>query len=546
VKGAALTAALCALVATAPVGAATKLVVTGHGWGHGVGMSQWGAYGYARHGWGWRRILAHYYGGTRVSPAPVSRVRVLVAERAELEQVGCAGAIRVDDRTGRGHSLPPGSYAFGPALRLPVGHEKVRVRDGRRHRETFALVPVKRALRPPLVFDCPSAPLTLNGRPYHGLLVVRRAGHALSVVNSLALDDYVRGVVGGEMPDRWSMAALEAQAVAARSYALATLKPGESFDLYSDTRSQVYGGVAYETARTNAAVAATAGKVLTWDGHVATTYFFSTSGGRTADVHEVWPKAPPVPYLRSVDDPYDGASPHHVWGPVVLDAQRVERKLGVPGGDVSVVRSPSGRVASLRIGARVVDADRFRTELGLASTWFDVGELSLAGDRRQVLYGGRLELATRVDGVSGAVLERRIGAGRWKTLKAVRGAEHVAVEPRAQTVYRLDAAGAHGPVFTVAVAPRLEVTPAGTALLDGAVEPRSRGAITVTRRVAGGWKVVARPRLDAHGRFHVPLRLRRGAYRIAVEGDGRYAATARNLAVTPRLLASLSLEPSSG
>src|SRR5206468_9185331 len=118
------------------------------------------------------------------------------------------------------------------------------------------------------------------------LLIVRRAGRALSVVNSLPLEEYVRGVVGGEMPDRWSIAALEAQAVAARSYALATLKPGQHFDLFDDTRSQVYGGIAYETRRTDLAVEQTANKVLMWNGRVATTFFFSTSGGRTADVRE--------------------------------------------------------------------------------------------------------------------------------------------------------------------------------------------------------------------------------------------------------------------
>jgi hypothetical protein len=232
------------------------------------------------------------------------------------------------------------------------------------------------------------------------------------------------------------------------------------------------------------------------NGRIATTYFFSTSGGRTANVHEVWPKVPAVPYLRSVDDPYDVASPHHVWGPLVLDEQRVARKLGVPGGDVNAVPGPSGRIESVRIGARRVGADRFRTELGLASTWFEVGELSLAGDRTLVLYGGRLELATRADGVGRAVLQRRIGAGRWKTLKVVREAEHVAVEPQAQTVYRLDADGVHGPVFTVAVAPKLEITPAGAALLDGAVEPHSRGAITrhaaCRGRLEGGRTATAR------------------------------------------------------
>ena len=132
------------------------------------------------------------------------------------------------------------------------------------------------------------------------------------------------------MPHRWSIAALEAQAVAARSYALATLKPGKKFDLFSDTRSQVYGGIAYETPKTNLAVSRTAGQVLTWNGHVATTFFFSTSGGRTADVREVWPKLGDVPYLRSVPDPYDSRSPHHAWGPITFDATRLAKRLHVP------------------------------------------------------------------------------------------------------------------------------------------------------------------------------------------------------------------------
>ena len=539
-RGSTFIAALCVLVAAAPASAGTKLVLTGHGWGHGVGMSQWGAYGYARHGWSWQRIVAHYYEDTKVATVPDSRVRVLLAESEPRARVACAGAIRVNDATGRGYALPAGGYALGSGLKVPVGHKRVRIGVALRRHRPFRTVRVKRALGSPLVFDCPSAPLTLDGRAYHGLLVVRRAGSALSIVNSLPLEEYLRGVVGGEMPHRWSVAALEAQAVAARSYALATLKPTAHFDLYSDTRSQVYGGISYETPRTNLAVERTAGKVLTWNGHVATTYFFSTSGGRTADVHDVWPRVPAVPYLRAVDDPYDGASPHHLWGPIVLDEDRVARKLGVSGGEVSLVRSRSGRVESVRIGTRRVAASRFQAELDLRSTWFEVGELSLAGDRTHVLYGGRVELATRADGVGGAVLERRIGAGPWKRLKAVRGAERVAVEPRAETVYRLGAAGVSGPVFSVAVTPKLEVTAAGAALVDGTVEPRSRGAITIARRVAGGWKVVARPHLDAGGRFHVPLRLRRGEYRVTVEGDGRYAVTARNLKVTSRLLASLA------
>jgi len=534
-----VTAAALALGASS-ASAATTLVVSGKGWGHGVGMSQWGAYGYASHGWSWRRILAHYYPGTEVGVAPRSRVRVLLARGQVQVRVGCAGAIRVSDATGRGHALLPSTYGFGRGLRLPIGRKRVKVAGGQGHDERFAAVPALRPLRSPLVFDCPTAPLIWNGRAYHGLLVVRRVGQRLTIVNSLPLDQYVRGVVAGEMPYRWSLAALQAQAVAARSYALATLHPHKHFDLYPDTRSQVYGGIAYETPRTNAAVDGTAGRVLLWRGRVATTYFFSTSGGRTADVSEVWPSLGNVPYLRSVDDPYDVRSPHHRWGPITYDAARVAKRLGVPLGDMTLVRSASGRVTAVQIGARRIDADEFRSALKLASTWFDVGELSLARSRSQISYGGRVELSARVAGLPRAALQRRIGAGEWKTLKLVNGTAEVTVEPRAQTLYRLSSRFANGAVVGVAVAPVLEVKAAGVELLTGSVAPRSTGAVSVWRRIPEGWKVVARPNLDSDGRFSTPLRLHRGEYRITVGGDGRYAAVSKLMRVTPRLLASLS------
>jgi SpoIID/LytB domain protein len=514
--------------------------VTGRGWGHGVGMSQWGAYGYARHGWRWQRILTHYYTGTTLGDAPLAKVRVLLEEKQTSARVACAGAIKVSDATGRSYPLAAGTYAVGRRLRLPVGRKRVPVQRGRQHRERFVVVPAKRTLHAPVVFDCPSAPLTLNGRAYHGTLVVRRSAGRLSVVNTLPLDAYVAGVVAGEMPFRWSIGALAAQAVAARSYALATLKPTKTFDLYADTRSQVYGGIAYETPRTNLAVAKTANKVLLWHGRVATTFFFSTSGGRTADVRDVWPSLGNVPYLRAVDDPYDARSPHHLWGPVTLDAARVAKRLHVPAGAFAVVRSPSGHVRSVRIGSRDVAADTFRHELGLASTWFDLGELSLAGSRPQVTFGGKLALAMQADGVGRAKLQRRIGAGSWKTLAVVDGRRRVTVEPRGHTLYRLATRTVSGPVVAVAVAPRLHVEPAAAAELAGAVEPALRGDLTVMRRVAAGWKVVAHPKLDAHGTFNAPLRLRPGTYRVTRAGDDRYAAATASLRVTSRLLTSLS------
>jgi stage II sporulation protein D len=535
-----IAAALLALCGASAATAGTKLVVTGRGWGHGVGMSQWGAYGYALHGWRWQRILAHYYPGTELAAAPVSKVRVLLAEEATSARVGCAGGIRVSDATGRSWPLKPGTYTVNAKLRLPVGHKRVEVQHGAHHHERFAIVAAKRRLKAPVVFDCPSAPLVLNGNPYHGTLFIRHGAKKVSVINVLALDDYVRGVVAGEMPHRWSIAALAAQAVAARSYALATLKPGKDFDLYSDTRSQVYGGITYETPSSNAAVAKTANRVLMYHGRVATTFFFSTSGGRTADVRDVWPALGDVPYLRAVDDPYDVRSPHHVWGPVAIDVTRVARRLGVPAGAVKVVRSQSGHVSAVQIGSRRIDGDAFRHALGLASTWFEVGELGIDPSRERVVYGGEVQLSLRADGVGTARLQRRIGFGRWKTLAKVDGTRAVTVQPRAATLYRLESAGVRGPVVAVAVAPQLAVEPTGAAQLSGDVQPVVRSDVTVLRQVGSSWKVVAHPQVDAKGHFNAPVRLKAGSYRVTIDGDGRYTDAATSLKVTPRLLSSLA------
>ncbi len=171
----------------------------------------------------------------------------------------------------------------------------------------------------------------------------------------------------------------EAQAVAARSYALATAAPaGGLFDEFADTRSQAYGGILAERPETDAAIAATAGQILTYGGKVATTYFSSSSGGRTANVQEVFSNAQPTPYLVAVDDPYDAASPYHNWT-LTLTGAGIAHALGYGGtiSALSVDAYPSGRVRSLVIdgsaGPKSVPAGTARTALGLRSTWFTTG-----------------------------------------------------------------------------------------------------------------------------------------------------------------------------
>jgi stage II sporulation protein D len=539
--------ATCLLAAGAAAGAASPasvLVVSGHGWGHGIGMSQWGARGYALHGWSYQKILAHYYPGTQLGHVAEPHVRVLLGEGLKVVTIGCASRMGVSDATGRGHPLAAGSYGVGPGLVLPVGRERVRVRHGRHSRVVVRTV--GRRLQSPVVVKCDLNPLVVDGRPYHGRIVLRRNGGSLSVVNSLPLDTYLRGVVGAEMPSRWSPAALEAQAVAARSYAVATLHPSEPFDLFPDDRSQVYVGIAAETPATDLAVAETKGQVLTWDGRVATTYYSSSSGGRTADIRDLHPGSAPVPYLRPVADPYDVDSPNHAWGPIVFTPEQLAARLGIGGAvsSVAVERSPSGRAAALDVrlasggGARLA-AKRVEEALHLRSTWFSVRELGLSASSPQVLYGRRVRLAVGVSGTGPATLQRRLGGGPWLTVRRVSRGTTLRLRPQGTTAYRLSVPGVQGPELAVAVAPRVTVTPLAPTLLAGRILPRPSGAVTVWRYVGGGWRLVARPRVDALGVFRTPVRLRPGGYRVSVAGDGRLAAAEAHLDVSKRLLASL-------
>src|SRR6478735_3147183 len=248
-------------VVTSP--AASVLVLRGHGWGHGLGLSQWGAYGYAKHGWTYDRILAHYYTGTTLGPASRSTVRVLLAQ-AKRTVLSSVVAWSVTDATGTKVQLDPGTITLKPKLALPGRLE----------------------LQPPFAF-VGKQPLVVGTKPYRGKLVVSSDGKRVQVVDVLGLEPYLKGVVPSEMPSTWPAGALEAQAVAARSYALANLTKNRGFDLY--------GGVDAESSAASDAVDATKGQVVMWNGKVADTLFFSTSGGRTASAAEVTGVA--VPYL---------------------------------------------------------------------------------------------------------------------------------------------------------------------------------------------------------------------------------------------------------
>lgn len=382
-----LTALLASVVVPATADAAVRHVIRGAGYGHGIGMSQYGAYGYALEGAKYPGILAHYYKGTRLSSAPSRPVRVLLQPVDPYIRV--RGATSVE-----GRALKPGTTYVA---RRGGGGIVVTTARGKRVARLGSIVSFHG--EDPLRLLGPALSGVNSGR-YRGDVEVRLDGGGVTAINEIDLDSYVRGVVAGEMPSTWPMEALRVQAVAARTYALATRKTDGVFDQYPDTRSQVYRGVTGESVRSDAAVRDTAGRIVTYAGQPAVTYYFSTSGGHTENVEYSFVGSLSKPWLVGVDDPYDTQSPYHRWQ-VALSAATLDRALGAPGRFTRLKvlqRGVSPRVVRARVigtaGSRTVSGPQVRAALGLRDTWFThyriASSASRARSARPASWGPRL------------------------------------------------------------------------------------------------------------------------------------------------------------
>jgi stage II sporulation protein D len=428
------------LAAPTAAGAATIYVVRGAGFGHGVGMSQYGAQGYAQHGWGYRRILTHYYKHTKIGRASTRSVRVLLRSGG--------GGVFV------GHASRAGSKRLNPhrtyKARVIGGRIELRGPNGNRAAR-------KRVLR----LRGPHGYTRLGGN-YRGVMELRPSHGGVMAINVVPLDAYVQGVIPGEMPSSWRPEALKVQAVAARSYALATDRGGSLFDQYSDTRSQVYLGMGAEQRRTNAAARATAGQVVLYRGRVATTYYSSTSGGRTENIENVFYGSAHTPYLRGVKDQYDGVSPRHRWTRR-FSASSINARLGAqcPGSfrRIKILKHGySPRVVRAQVicsrGRVRASGQTLRAELGLYDTWFRVTRASSKASRKST-------------------------------------------------------AGVTVPLFTGLVHPRT---------ISGSFEPiPSHGYVDVERLDGGRWQVVARGLTNQLGQYRVPV-YESGTYRVSADG----------------------------
>ena len=427
---------MSALASAGQASAAGTFYVNGGGYGHGVGLSQYGAYGYALHGKGYRFILAHYYQGTSIGTTnPDQIVKVLLS----TGQASFAGATRAGAK-----QLQPGTtYIVKPLA------------DGRLKLVTSAGKKVKATFSSPLTVTGPT-PLLLAGHgSYQGSLQFSTDGSGgVQTVNAVPLDDYVEGVVPAEMPSSWAPQALEAQAVAARTYAITTSVQGSGFSLYDDTRSQMYGGVGVETAATNAAVQATSGEVVTYTDHPVVTYFFSSSGGYTESVQNVWSGASPEPWLTGVPDPYDGVAgnPYHHWSYKMSVAAATRRLGSLVKGQLLGISVTKHGVSPRIIEAQVVGT-RGRTGVsgptlqqifGLPTTYASFTVISSScrarsGSRQRLQHGRQRRGRASVLGAAAC-------GRRWRATGSAGSAVTAVMVPRSGR-YRIAFARLHGPAL---------------------------------------------------------------------------------------------------
>jgi SpoIID/LytB domain protein len=409
----ALVVGLCGAASAAP----RKVTIMGRGWGHGIGMSQYGAYGRALKGQRAGAILRHYYKGARLRKAPVAR-RVRVGLLQGQRAIRATSVPRAPGGTsavtwkvyGAGRPLAAGSS--GTEWRVepsPTGGMRL-YRNG---------VKVKR--RGHTVFGSPRRPLVLeakgpalvrivdkglnyaHGKMYFASYAPASCGlpFCLRLVLRLPMQKYVYGL--GEVPSSWPQASLRAQAIAARTYAhRRILSDGQHRDpcdcaLYDSAIDQVYAGDAKRTGSGpywpdwKKAVNATARRVILYRGQPIQALYSSSSGGFTENNENVW-GGTPVPYLRGVVDRADAvaANPNHRWrlsmswrtfarrldvafGTGKLKSFRLVKPLGVSG-RVTVVKSATRGGVRIAGSRRVARADGWsiRDALDLKDTWFRV------------------------------------------------------------------------------------------------------------------------------------------------------------------------------
>ena len=379
----------------------------GKGWGHGVGLSQWGAQGWAQGAAGPRlvgeEILAKYFPGADLVARPdAAPIRVLISAPSNgcvgstignIATLSSAGGMRLVDDADQ--SVVYARIGPGQSLRAARSGASVVVSDAWSGRVVYA---GRAAVRVVPVQSWDPISVAEKGLAYRGDLWLQVAGGSLTVVNVVSSDDYMRGVLPGEMLPFWEIEALRAQAVTARTYAAwkQSTAGDREWDVRDDTSDQCYRGHSVETEKTNSAVESTAGQFLFYDGQPIRAMFSSANGGASENpgcvfnairVGDSWGCAEGWSYLDSVPDPaelaaYDERGPNpfaELWSEHFSGGQLRAQILADYGVDIGQFvslafnMSPGGRPISVIVRGNRRSADLngeqfLRRTLGLDST----------------------------------------------------------------------------------------------------------------------------------------------------------------------------------
>jgi stage II sporulation protein D len=298
----------------------------------------------------------------------VQEVRIAIVTSAPEGKLAATGSwvVAQGERTTSDRMVPILGQDNGISQEWTFAREGTSVRFGRSGTAS------QTQLGPVFVTPLSGSTLIWDGKPYRGEIIISPTDSGLLVVNRLSMDSYLRGVVPLEIGNRTEaeFAAVQAQAVAARTYAYKHLSTTRAFDMYATVQDQVYGGVDAEKPQSDSAIATTADVVVLYNGQPITTPYHSTCGGSTAAVSEVWYDQPDQPYLRAVSDQipgtnnfycdpsprfswtqsYDGAGLRAVMEKYLASYSKAP-KNGV--GKITDIRE-QGRTASGRVAALIV------------------------------------------------------------------------------------------------------------------------------------------------------------------------------------------------
>lgn len=433
------------LLVAAPAGAgprrpAGQFTFHGSGYGHGIGMSQYGALGLARKGWSATKIIRHYYSHVKVGPreAPEPTIRVgLLQEVGSVKLIAAHGAYELVLQSG----LPIETVPAGSRRTIEVTADK-----------QYRITRPDGTVVGDMTWGGPADPVVARRQGdarirvtdwgheiAHGELRYEVAGPGQGhLVGVMAVEEYVMGVA--EVPSSWPQAALGAQAIAARSYAYwrlaGAMRAGCGCDVFSTVADQNYVGwdkiASSGGGRWAQAVRDTDRRVATYQGDFIYAAYSSSSGGHTEDIEKVWTGSSPLAYLRGVCDPGDDVAdnPNRFWqasfGPdsVTGGLKPYTGNIGAVTGFADWQLGVSGRVTRVTVlgtqGNAVIDGWDVRSGLSLKDTRFSVNRnLNIKGTIRDE-YDHLRCLPGRATGG-----RKKVSGGRLQTFAVGRIYEHL-------------------------------------------------------------------------------------------------------------------------